>query len=345
MLNINVIDELEDMGIGCDIDRLEALAVEAYYCEILGVSLSDKQKEVMSVLREVKPNSKVFLSDINTSSNIIEKYNKLENVNRLDRCNKINDEFDSVMETLKNGGCMTVIGVRRGVPIRIEYRRGELVAAFTVNWCFSITRSIIDKVPRQIDGWVNIQNVEVRAVMIGEDMLDSVVSGAGNVDVECYDIVNDVEGIPEMSIWNKLSYMSKLGFRCSEYFKIEINDKDSVEDAILAVIEKYRSGDTERAFVEAQSKEKKHEFVIDITESKREAFVTTVTGIEFENNGDYVIPIVTVRRIIDSSGEVISKIKLKNIKELYEAECFVGNKVRVVISEDIRVLNINDRIQ
>lgn len=353
MVNINSIDELEDLGIGCNIDKLEKLAVEAYYCELLGMRINDKQSRIIEILREIKPNSEVFTGGVVLKDEAIEKYEKLSDIDRID-CGDVlygcyGDTFKVIEERVKEGSCaVSAVELNNGVCVRMEYRFGELRAVLTCMGNIEISRSLVGTIPQDVEQWKGIKNVEVRAIVCGNNVAYKVATGRVNANEErvvCYDVVNDAGGKAKMTNWDKLRYLRAVGFKCCDSMMIKDVDEDNLEDAITAVMDKFKNGDDcPQAIIELViNGEVYNDYIVDMKNSRSKMFATTITGIRFENSNEYIKPIISVAKI-NTGDQVISEIKLSSFREMYEAGCRVGGRVRVSIGKDIKVHNINEAI-
>lgn len=353
MININSIDELEDLGIGCNIDRLEKLAVEAYYCELLGVRITDKQSRILELLREIKPNSEVFTGGVVLKDEAVEKYEKLSDVDRID-CGDIlygcyGNTFKNIEEQVKEGNCRaSAVEFNNGVCVRMAYRFGELRAVLTSMGNIEISRSLVGLIPQYVEQWKGIKNVEVRAIVCGDNVAYKVATGRINTSEErvlCYDVVNDAGSNIKMTNWDKLRYLRAVGFKCCDSMMIQDVNKDNVEDVIMAIMDKFKNGnDCPQAIVELViNGEVYNDYIIDMKNSRRKMFATTITGIKFESGNEYIKPIISIAKI-NTGDQVISEIKLSSFREMYEAGCRVGGRVRVVVDGDIKVRNINEAI-
>lgn len=356
MLNINTIDELEDIGVGCNIDKLEYVVAKLVCRVELGGKLRDKEKKLIELLKEIKPSSTALSIDTSDMDKPIECYDRLIDIDRDREYSTIRSiestSYDKLKDSVGEKSDIGVCLIPYGIPVRLIYVHGEYKAAFVYfggKAGRSITRKLLGKVPSEVRVWKDCELAEVRAHLMCNDTVEFVMNDkedkslTDSVKVLVSNVVTDNAQLRSVNIWHKLEYLEQIGFEgCAHLLYVDI-DGDTLEDVIEAIKNMSDNSISEVVIETVQEAKKKDGFKLSVEDIYKERYVGIISDIQYELNGEYFRPVIKLNAIKAKHDKVISEVKLNNIRELSENNCTVGGKVivEVQLSGDIILKKYN----
>lgn len=270
MINKNLMDELDRLGFGADVDTLETYvinlqdAANAGYPEVT----DDVYDMYYNLLKQLKPNSIAFIRNWE-----YEDYD-LEPIDRILERHKIKDsiyirtmedlaEFKDALLTQESVDFCTTIDVS-GHIARAVYKYGRLVSG-TLKGKHKkgkdITRHLRTILPTYIEDWKDYELVEIRGkivinketfqklntflktplncvtYLLREDATDSERAELEFICYECIIEYKDSEKNNEIrTVYNMLKYLSNLGFKVLEGYLFESIDYYNLNEKIDAII-------------------------------------------------------------------------------------------------------------
>lgn len=175
MININTMNKLEKLGIGSDIDKLENYVALIDYSDMMGncITTWDKKEEIVSLLKELKPNSDIFKynwdlesEEIDEFDKLFEQYGRFKGINVNSITKKSFIELDKSIKDNGGTGDIYAFALPDGIDIRIVYRKGIYYSAYTYKYNKKgkdITEHIRNLVPYNIQEISDQGIIEVQA--------------------------------------------------------------------------------------------------------------------------------------------------------------------------------------
>lgn len=244
MINKDILDELERLGFGANIDGLES-----YVCDLRDAAgmgnpiVSDSQYDYyVKLLKKVKPDSIVFNTNWENEDTELDKYDAMLDkygMCSIETIDDLNDlvKFKEVLDDIGEPVDMTVSLKDNGHGVRAVYQYGKLISGTTrgrYKKGRDITRHLKAILPNYIEKWKDVEIVEVRGeVLVAistfekylKGMLKTPLSSVTSLirdsvtdeelkllDMQCYKILTDDESIKSDTLWGEFEYLKELGF-------------------------------------------------------------------------------------------------------------------------------------
>lgn len=271
MLNKNIMDELDRLGFGADIDALECYVEQLQDAAGMGSPLVDDSvyDYHVKLLKSLKPNSQLLNRNWEVIEEELVEYDELLDKYGMSSITTITsmDELSSFKSMLKELGEGRLIDLtatikENGHACRIVYVNGELVSGTTrgrYKKGRDITRHLKLTLPNYVEQWKDVRILEIRGeVLVAIDTfethlknklktpLSSVTSLIREsatdeeikmLDVECFKIfTTDDSELKFKTLWDELEHLRECGFKTPLKAKIQNvgsrNFNNSVEKVI-----------------------------------------------------------------------------------------------------------------
>ncbi len=174
MINQDMLDKLDQLGFGADIDKLEEYVASLQDSAGLGSPLvSDRQYDMyFKILKELKPSSYVIGRNWEKEDNELTNYDELLEKNKMYSIRTMREVID-IAEFIRNIGNMEVDLIasikENGHAVRAVYSYGKLVSGSTrgrYKKGRDITRHLKAVLPNYVEVWKDERLVEVRGEML-----------------------------------------------------------------------------------------------------------------------------------------------------------------------------------
>lgn len=272
MVNKNLMDELDRLGFGADVDALESHV--ALLQEAAGdgnpIATDSQYDMYVRLLKELRPQSEVLLRNWETEDNELEYYDEiLESrgmksiltIQDIDELYKFEAELgDKVVDLFSSVKL-------NGHAIRAVYHYGNLVSGSTrgrYKKGRNITRHLKAVLPNHVEAWSGIRLVEVRGEMLVKletfdkylretlkTPLSAVTSlireSATDKELEylscvCYKVIpSEDSGIMFGSLEEEFDELEACGFEVPIYLKSQDIGNDNLEETFFNILEYFES--------------------------------------------------------------------------------------------------------
>ena len=174
MINQNLLDKLDSLGFGADVDALENHVAILQDAAGMGAPLvTDTQYDMyVKLLRELKPESQVLNRNWESDDNDLEVNDEILSYSRMMSIKTIQDKADiyKFKEALGNKTVELLASTKlNGHAVRAVYRNGKLVGGSTrgrYKKGREILRHLQAVLPNYVEEWRDIRLVEVRGEML-----------------------------------------------------------------------------------------------------------------------------------------------------------------------------------
>lgn len=268
MININTLHELNKIGIGADVSKLESYIVD-YKQANMTCSMYAYEYDYLKmskILRELKAESLAFTDKTALESLPTDAYDKLLLKYTHRNIDEIYGTNDVYMEEVCNyvrkhdEECIDIVAIPNilGISIRCSYINGYLYRINIIGDGYKytdITDRFRDKLPKYIDEFAKHNIVELRGVVtifnnkpeLQCEMLNVECStmhflklGINNDDmniiIDDLFIDTDIE-MPYSTQWDKIEYIRNLGFNVPHHALIRNVECSMLKDAFSSFIE------------------------------------------------------------------------------------------------------------
>lgn len=358
MININTLNELENLNIGCDIDKLESYVALINNAEIMGNKIvrEEEKERYIKLLKELKPTSEVLKYDWDMEVEPDDKYDEI--FNKTGFYGKTGIKLDDNINELKESEDIIAYALPDGIDIRIIYVNGLLYQAYTYNRekkGKEITEYINEIIPYNIKEIIDDGIIDVRArLSINDNNLSKL--GIKESDKLAY-IVDYItheynEDLQDYFIVKVYKVFSNIDLKCNslweEYELLGNTDFDIVEYAIVREVYKEDIIDTinqlENHFLSLNDKEYNYtdisivinnnsdKVIHNISEKNKEPkkLVATIIGIKWINSGYSITPRLEIKPI-RLGDKTINYIDLNNLTYLEKNNISIGSKISIKI--------------
>lgn len=269
MVNKDILEELERLGFGADVDALESYVGELQDAAGLGSPLvPDSIYDIhVKLLKQLKPESELFTrnwevddNELDTYDEVLEKYGMcsittISEYKELGNYKKMLDEIGQPVEltaTVKENGhavrAVYVNGSLYGGTTRGRYKKGR-----------DITRHLKLVLPNYIEDWAEIPIVEIRGEMlVSFDNFENYLKGTLKtplssvtslirdsatdneielLDMVCYKVLASDDSLKFSGLFEELEYLSELGFDTPEKAKISGVTSGNLENSVKRILE------------------------------------------------------------------------------------------------------------
>lgn len=276
MINNSIVNFLESLGIGSDIDALESYVAKAQDAHSLGKSIiSDAEYDALvRVLRELKPNSSVLNRNWEIYDFELDQYDVLLHIYPMRSIQTIADmkELKKFKVLLAGIGSVEVLASQKlnGHAVRIVYNNGALVRATTRGRRKKgrdITRHLSHIVPTYIEDWVDLGMVEVRGeVLVSHDNFElvkhylktplSAVTSMLRESVSdeelqllscvCYKILHeDIDTFETLS--DEMNELMDKGFEVPYRVRVDNVNSNNLERVVTALLKRFEEKEEEES--------------------------------------------------------------------------------------------------
>jgi len=267
MINNNLMDELNRLGFGADIDALESYVISLQEAIIMGnpVVTDEVYNQHLKLLKELRPDSYALKRDLAGQDEYLNEYDillsrypvrQIINVYNMRDLEKFKDAIeDREIDLL-------ALDEPNGHSFRAVYVNGELTTG-SVKGQFrkgrDITRHLLLLLPNHIEAWERIRIVEVRGIItiptinfepikhvykiplsaVTSFLMDTAIpSEIKNLLCICNKIyVDNEEKLKFDTLWDELSYLENQGFKTPKMILIEDVTRYNLSQIIDDILE------------------------------------------------------------------------------------------------------------
>ena len=270
MINENLMDKLNELGFGTDVDALENYV--AHLQDAAGMGDAEVTDEVYDMYRkllsELKPDSLILTRNWEVEDEDFTEYDDILKVYGMKSINTIKDiedlnYFKDVLVKTGNRYTMMASTKLNGHAIRAVYRYGKLVGGSTrgrTKKGRDITKTLRNIMPEYVDKWKDVELLEVRGeALVSFENFEKVKHILKNplsavtsliresaseaemklLDVVCYKIIigDDLDNLHFNSLEDEFIELKECGFKTPIYKKFDDLGADNFEDKINEIIE------------------------------------------------------------------------------------------------------------
>lgn len=273
MINSNVMNELEKLGFGADIDALESYVESLQDAAGMGNPLVDDATYDAHVrlLRMLKPESAVLNrnwesedNDYSDYDDILKKYGmcSISTVTSIDEL----DRFKNVLQSIGKPVTLAASIKENGHGVRAVYLKGQLYGGSTrgrYKKGRDITRHLKAVLPSYVDEWKDINIVEVRGEMlVSIDTFEKHLKGSLKtplssvtslirdsvtdeelkyLDMVCYKVISNSEELKFSTLSDEFQHLKNCGFRIPEAVKVDGVTQDNLEFYVGKILEYFEN--------------------------------------------------------------------------------------------------------
>lgn len=223
MVNRDSLEKLNELGFGADIDALESYVQMLRDAAGMGNPLvEDSQYDIYhKLLEEVKPESKVLLSNwemeeepMNQYDKILEQYGMCS-IKTIDGINK--SSLSNFIDVIRQaGGAVDVFASLKenGHATRAVYHYGELVSGSTrgrYSKGRDITRHLKRLLPNRIEGFASMPLVEIRGeVVVKKQQFEDVIKPLYNLKTPLSSVTSMIK---DSATDQEIDYLNFVGYK------------------------------------------------------------------------------------------------------------------------------------
>ena len=273
MINNDLLEQLERLGFGSDIDALENRVAELQDAAGMGNPLVDDAvyDAHFKLLKELKPDSEVLNRNWET---VDEDYGKYDDVlKKYGMCSIVTisdiselDHFKDVLDTIGHNVELMASIKDNGHGVRAVYLNGWLYSGSTRGRTHKgrdITRHLKAVLPNHVEAWDSVPIVEVRGEMLVsienfekylkgklKTPLSSVTSLIRDsvtddelklLEMECYKVISSDGSLEFETLWDEFEHLEKCGFKTPPKAKIVNVNSDTLEIATNRILKYFES--------------------------------------------------------------------------------------------------------
>lgn len=242
MVNLNDLNELNRLGFGADVDKLESYTIHLKQCKNLGIEYVNEYEytRCLNLLKKLKPESVVFIGNWDDECEELNEYDAilrekmmkpLKIVFSMDGLETLR-EFISSSDYENSDNIVDVYANARyvGMEVRVVYSHGHLVSG-SVQSKFLKGKDITSvvkrsNIPKNISEWKGIEIVELRGIVtISKDNYCEMSEEFMTLLHSITYLVKDEANITDIG---KISFVfNEILIREDEKHKLEIENKRS----------------------------------------------------------------------------------------------------------------------
>lgn len=254
MINKNTFEELEQIDVGCSLDRLELYLQElrdSYYLKC-NIDQLEQFNRLKNILQKINPQSKILSSTVDTT---------ITDLNRGQQLTKQKEQLDS--SGIEQGVDITATVRCEGVDITLEYNNGRFYQAYTVidKQVKDLTEKMLGIVPEYVEDWEDVSNTTIIGrVAISTANLNKVRQlGFKNINHATVHFVvqKDFSQVKNLirfiaysfqeqdsnedinSIWDSLNTLKVLGFEVPQKIKARGIKQANLEQAVEKIVNRF----------------------------------------------------------------------------------------------------------
>ena len=269
MINKDILDELDRLGFGADVDALETYIAKLQDAHAMGDSLVDDSvyDAHVRLLKKVKPDSSVLSRNWELEDNELTEYDELLKKYGMASITTITDydelyKFKNILD--KIGKPIELMGSikENGHAVRAVYLNGNLYTGSTrgrYKKGRDITRHLKLLLPNYVEAWRNTKIVEIRGEMLVsidtfeeklrgtlKTPLSSVTSlireSASDeeiklMDMVCFKVLTSDDSLGLNTLWDEYEHLKECGFKTPEKAKIQGVTSGNLEQAVDILVD------------------------------------------------------------------------------------------------------------
>lgn len=271
MINNNVLNTLDDIGLGADIDSLESHLLDYIQVNQLinQYDYSYSHTKMLKILKELKPESIVFSSKALLKQIETTEFDSILSAipyNTPSTPEKVYGVHDKKLKNIRILGDSKSIDIvavlnTKGVPVTCQYRNGSLYKIFAITGdkkYLDLTKLLKSKVASSLDelkqyslcecrGYVTILNTSsnIQRKSLGTQWSTMrclrTQTNIENIQIVIDDILFVSEDIPFDNQWDKLKFLEKLGFNVPNNALVRDITKEILEQALAELYDYFVS--------------------------------------------------------------------------------------------------------
>lgn len=268
MINNNVLDQLNKLGFGSDVDALESYVASLQDAAGMGDPLVDDAAYdgYVRLLKELRPNSDVLNRNWETCDEELSKYDEV--LEKYGMCSITT--FSDTSELGPFANVLNEIGHNVELFASIKDNGHGVRAVYLNGWLYNgstrgrykkgrdITRHLKAVLPNYVDAWKNVPIMEVRGEMLVsienfenhlkgklKTPLSSVTSLIRDsatdeelklLDMECYKVISSDGSIEFESLYEEFQHLEECGFKVPPYALIRNVNAGNLEYAVNTLL-------------------------------------------------------------------------------------------------------------
>lgn len=268
MINNNVLDQLNKLGFGSDVDALESYVASLQDAAGMGDPLVDDAAYdgYVRLLKELRPNSDVLNRNWETCDEELSKYDEV--LEKYGMCSITT--FSDTSELGPFANVLNEIGHNVELFASIKDNGHGVRAVYLNGWLYNgstrgrykkgrdITRHLKAVLPNYVDAWKNVPIMEVRGEMLVsienfenhlkgklKTPLSSVTSLIRDsatdeelklLDMECYKVISSDGSLEFESLYEEFQHLEECGFKVPPYALIRNVNAGNLEYAVNTLL-------------------------------------------------------------------------------------------------------------
>ena len=356
MINNNILDELNRLGIGADVDALESYILRETPETVGSVTFN----RCLGILKQLKPSSVVFIRGFS----IMEDEDEGEE-GYADKEVRDMGSIDGFRREMKEE-TYELIGMLRpkGMKCKVVYKYGRIINGSVSGGDYNIQRHIRIKLPNYVPEWAGISKVEIRGhitiekdkftggireyfkdslnyidYLLRDDVTDREIEDLEivfNRQLECGSEVRDVDDC--------ISSLRDCGFKvvgCTEKISADAYSFEGQVERLLnhfegLYVDGIEKHECDGVLIGLNSLEHRKEASIEMDDFllmvgkvwERNIYTGVVEGITWENYGEYIRPIVLIVPVTTITGIEITEVPLYNLGSIIKDGIEIGSEIQ-----------------
>lgn len=384
MINNNVLNTLDSIGLGADIDSLESHLMDYVQVNQLinQYDYANSHTEMLKILKELKPESIVFSSKTFLKQIENTEFDSILSTIPYHTPEKIYGTHDKKLKTIEifgNSKSIDIVAVvnTKGIPVTCQYKNGNLYKIFVVSESkkyIDATKLLKGKVVTYIEelkqyslcecrGYATILNISsnIQKKSLGTQWSTMrclrTQTNIENIQVVIDDILFVSEDIPFDNQWDKLKFLEKLGFNVPNNALVRDITKEMLEQALAELYEHFVNiKETEGIQYDYDYIEiREGKDILNTSESSKLLFTqklcnpkvcyeSTVKSVNTKFNGIKTIGVLNIVPVVCNSITV-NEIDIQDFIEYDALDIHSGSKVKFnVIEGKPRILKNDSKI-
>lgn len=373
MININTLDELNRLGFGADISKLESYAVDYKQANFVS-DLTDYEYDYLKIsrlLKEIKPESNAF--NDNTYLNTLE-LNDLDNLfinnpsyfdNIIYGCN--DENISNICNYIKQNeeNCVSFVAIPniQGLNIKCTYKNGYLCNINLIGNEYKykdITEYYRYCVPNFVEKLKNVELTEVRGKItifnnkdtnkVYENNIICSVMNLIRLNIEndlCSIVIDDIytsDESNEYNQWDKIEYIRELGFSVPHHALIRNVDEETLIQSFNSFVDYFENIENTSGIVYSYSglqiidNDSKIRFLYKFDSCNyNKVFNSKIKSVIFNNRHDVSIKIKIVSTKCNDRI-TIDEINVYDINILNTYKIHSGEKIYFIVNNKTPIL-------
>lgn len=360
MINGNTLDRLDDVKIGCSLDRLEMHLYEIVMSIQLGCNIEQIEyvQELRSILKQINPNSKV----LEYSAEVVDT--DLDKKQQLDKQKEALQEYTVNQET--SGIDVTATVKCSGIDITLEYCKGKFNQAYTFvdSQMIDLTDKLKSTVQETVEDWKNYESIQVLGKLLIQKNSKEQIKQIGFKNTNhalvhfvvqqdfsqvkpfikfvANDFSGDQRSDEQSSLWEQLNVLKIAGFEVPQKIKasnIGTLNLDKAVDKIINSFDNLNKTDIIEYEYRGVNFQADNKYIREscglkwtveaTTKNEAEQQEVKIKSIEWENCGSEYKAILKFEKAQFKDGTQISQLKNLSLRQLDRNNIGVGQVVKV----------------